>query len=395
MKNKDWKKVKLGEVVEIIGGGTPKTSVDEYWNGEIPWLSVADFNTGKKYVYEAAKKITELGLKNSSAKILKKDQLIISARGTVGVVAMIGKPMAFNQSNYGLDGQSGVLDNHYLYYLLAFLLPQLKSNSYGAVFNSITRKTFDEISFRLPPLAEQKAIAAQLDRADKLRQDLAQSLADYDRLLAASFLDMFGDPVLNPKGWEVVKLGELAKKVGSGSTPKGGQSVYDREGYYFIRSQNVRGGRVDYSDMYYISEEIHHKMKRTWLEKNDVLLNITGASIGRVAIYDRENHMGNVNQHVCIIRLKKTAISSYILYTLSNANYQAMLMNIAGGGTREAFNFKQIKAFPIPLPPLPLQQQFAQLVERIERQKALIQSAQQSAEDLFGALLQAYFYEGK
>ena len=97
-----WRECKLGDVIEIIGGGTPKTSIAEYWNGNIPWLSVVDFNSGKKYISKTEKTITEQGFKNSSTKLLQKNDIIISARGTVGALAMLDKPMTFNQSCYGI-----------------------------------------------------------------------------------------------------------------------------------------------------------------------------------------------------------------------------------------------------------------------------------------------------
>ncbi|MBR2556827.1 MAG: restriction endonuclease subunit S, partial [Methanobrevibacter sp.] len=98
----EWESKSFSELVDIIGGGTPKTSVEEYWNGNIPWISIKDFNNGQKYVLTTEKTITELGLNNSSTKILEKEDIIISARGTVGEVAMIKYEMAFNQSCYGL-----------------------------------------------------------------------------------------------------------------------------------------------------------------------------------------------------------------------------------------------------------------------------------------------------
>ncbi len=107
---------KLSEIMHIIGGGTPKTSKAEYWNGQIPWLSVKDFNNDNRYVYETEKTITEEGLNHSSATLLQKDDIIISARGTVGELAMIPFPMAFNQSCYGLRAKREIVDSSYLYY---------------------------------------------------------------------------------------------------------------------------------------------------------------------------------------------------------------------------------------------------------------------------------------
>ena len=109
-------KYKLSEIMDIIGGGTPKTSKPEYWNGDIPWLSVKDFNNDYRYVYKTEKTITQDGLDNSSTKLLKRNDSIISARGTVGEMAMIPYPMAFNQSCYGLRAKEGIVDEEYLYY---------------------------------------------------------------------------------------------------------------------------------------------------------------------------------------------------------------------------------------------------------------------------------------
>ena len=161
----EWKEYKLGEIVHIIGGGTPKTSEPKYWNGSIPWLSVVDFNNGNKYVYDAEKYITQEGLENSSTRLLKKGDIIISARGTVGAMAMIGREMAFNQSCYGIRN-SELVDNHYLFYLLKNSINELKQNSHGGVFDTITRETFNMIEISLPPLPEQIRIASILSSLD-------------------------------------------------------------------------------------------------------------------------------------------------------------------------------------------------------------------------------------
>jgi len=174
-----WEKHRLGDVIELIGGGTPKTSVPEYWNGGIPWLSVKDFNNDNRYVYETEKSITQLGLEHSSTKMLQKDDIIISARGTVGEMAMIPFPMAFNQSCYGVRGRNG-LDQTFLYYLIKNCISKLKKITHGSVFDTITRDTFDNITVSVPDKGTQNKIASMLSQYDdkiELNERINKNLA--------------------------------------------------------------------------------------------------------------------------------------------------------------------------------------------------------------------------
>src|SRR5690606_21962520 len=152
-------KTNLGNSIKLVGGGTPSTSIPEYWDGEIPWLSVVDFNNDNRWVSTAEKSITDLGLKKSSTKLLNKGDIIISARGTVGAMAQLKGAMAFNQSCYGIKEIENVSAIDFLFYLLKYSLKQINRNTYGAVFDTITTKTFDFINILLPPLPEQKSIA--------------------------------------------------------------------------------------------------------------------------------------------------------------------------------------------------------------------------------------------
>ena len=201
-----------------------------------------------------------------------------------------------------------------------------------------------------------------------------------------------GDPVKNEKGWEKVDLENLTNKISSGSTPLGGKEVYQRNGKFFIRSQNVRMNFIDYSDVYCISDDIHNNMKRTWLKNDDVLLNITGASIGRVATYFGSNDEANVNQHVCIIRTIKNKLNSRFLeYLIATDHFQKVSIGSSSGGTREAFTFEMIKRFSIILPKIELQTQFAQIVEKTEALKAKYQQSLVELENLYGSLSQRAF----
>lgn len=159
-------KYKLTEIMDILGGGTPKTSHSAYWNGDIPWLSVKDFNNDQRYVYETEKRITEAGLNNSSTKLLQKDDTIISARGTVGEMAMIPFPMAFNQSSYGLRAKEGIVLPAFLYYLVKHNVKVLRKNTHGSVFDTITRDTFDGIEVEVPSIEQQEKIAGILEDLD-------------------------------------------------------------------------------------------------------------------------------------------------------------------------------------------------------------------------------------
>lgn len=203
----EWKDYKLGEIIQLIGGGTPKTSVPEYWNGDIPWLSVSDFNNGEKYVYDAEKRISQLGLDNSSTKILHKDDIIISARGTVGIVAMIGRDMAFNQSCYGIRNKD-LVDKHYLYYLVVNSVNGLKQNAYGGVFDTITRETFDLIDISLPPLVEQKRIASILSSLDDKIDLLNRENATLEAMAETLFRQWFIEEA--KEDWEEKPLSSIA-----------------------------------------------------------------------------------------------------------------------------------------------------------------------------------------
>lgn len=175
----EWLKTSLIDIVELIGGGTPKTSKAEYWGGSINWLSVKDFNNENRYVYTTEKTITEVGLNNSSTKLLKKDDIIISARGTVGELAMIPFSMAFNQSCYGIRAKDGI-NSTFLYYLIKHSVRKLKAMTHGSVFDTITRDTFANIEVVIPDIETQQRVAkilADIDDKVENNQSINNNLA--------------------------------------------------------------------------------------------------------------------------------------------------------------------------------------------------------------------------
>jgi type I restriction enzyme S subunit len=235
----EWREYRLSDIMDIISGGTPKTSVPEYWSGNIPWLSVADFNNVNRYVYDTEKHISELGLKNSSTKILKKGQLIISARGTVGALAQLKRDMAFNQSCYGLNANS-LTTNDFLFYLLKYCIAELKQQSSGGVFDTIIRETFDNISVFLPPLPEQKAIADVLSSLDDKIDLLTRQNKTLEDLAQAYFRKWFIEDASDK--WEEIPLGQLFV-ISSGKGLK--KEKFTEHGQYRVLGANGEIGKTN------------------------------------------------------------------------------------------------------------------------------------------------------
>lgn len=179
-----------------------------------------------------------------------------------------------------------------------------------------------------------------------------------------------------PDGWKIVKLGDIATKIGSGITPKGGRAVYQKKGVPIIRSQNVLWGNLSLDDVARITIEQHQKMKSTLVKENDILLNITGASIGRCCFVPKGTEESNVNQHVCIIRLDRTNYPKYILDTLLSFQGQRQIALFQAGGNRQGLNFEQIASIELKVPSFPEQKVIADLLSTwdvaIEKTEQLI-----------------------
>ena len=194
----------------------------------------------------------------------------------------------------------------------------------------------------------------------------------FNKLRKSQFIDMFGDPVSNQKSWQKVKCNHITTKIGSGSTPKGGNSSYKDEGISLIRSMNVHMGKFETKDLAFIDEDQAEKLRNVVIEDDDVLLNITGASVARCCIVPFEILPARVNQHVSIVRCNKNMIQPIFLCNqFICESYQRFLWDIAtsGGATREAITKQQIENLEIILPPIELQNQFADFVKQVDKLK--------------------------
>ena len=287
----------LSDLVDVIGGGTPKTTEESYWNGSIPWLSVKDFCGDKKYVYNTEKSITEEGLNNSSTKLLHKDNIIISARGTVGELAMIPYDMAFNQSCFGLIPK-GNNDPHFVYYLLKDKVRSLKSQTQGSVFDTITKATFDRIECADYSEEDQRRIASILSSLDRKIELNNKINADLEEMAQAIFKNWFVDfePFKDgkfvdselgmiPEGWKVGRLDEIADVVGGSTPSKAKPEYYTQKGIAWLTPKDLSNHPAVYTSrgVIDITEEGYNSTSTKLMPKGTILFT-SRAPIGYISI---------------------------------------------------------------------------------------------------------------
>lgn len=344
MTSNEWKNYKFSELVYILGGGTPKTNVSEYWNGTIPWLSVKDFNSIKKFVYTTEKTITQLGLEKSSTQLLKKNDIIISARGTVGEIAVIPHKMAFNQSCYGIRAKEEIINSDFLYYLLKNSINLLKHNTHGSVFDTITRETFDSIEIKLPPLETQQKIAKVLSAIDdkiELNNSINNNL---EKQAQALFYEIYNNGKCGT-------IGDILEIIETGSRPKGGALTH---GVPSIGAENINGfGVYDYSKDKFISAEFYNKLNRGIVKSKDVLLYKDGAYTGKVSMTldDFPHKQCAVNEHVFLLRTNKLATQFFLYFCLlDNSNRQKIHTLACGKAAQPGLNQNELKSVPIKIP---------------------------------------------
>jgi type I restriction enzyme S subunit len=270
----EWMKTSLIDIVELIGGGTPKTSKAEYWGGNINWLSVKDFNNENRYVYSTEKTITEEGLNNSSTKLLKKDDIIISARGTVGELAMIPFPMAFNQSCYGIRAKEGI-DSIFLYYLIKNSVRKLKAVTHGSVFDTITKDTFTNIEVAIPGIETQHHIAKMLaDVDDKVENN--QRINNNLEQQAVAVFNKFYDTSTNQQPFTT-----LINVLGGG-TPKTGNPEFWDGSIPFFTPKDVGTPYTFKTEKYITESGLKHCNSRLY-PQNTTFVTARG-TVGKISL---------------------------------------------------------------------------------------------------------------
>ena len=344
-----WQTAKLGEICTF-----------KYGKG----LSQDERDGGSKNVYGSN------GVVGKHSKVISNGETIIVGRkGSIGEINWADDSCWPIDTTYYIDKNSTNQNLRWLYWRLKSL--NLTKMNKSAAIPGLNREDAYRLAINLPPLPEQKCIAAILDKAAQIKAKRELAISKLDELEQSMFVEMFGDPVRNTKAWPSVMLGSVTRKLASGATPSGGDSSYKTEGIALIRSMNVHDGEFVYKNLAFIDDEQAAKLSNVVVHTNDVLLNITGASVARVCRVPDSIVPARVNQHVMIIRPTDEINPIFLERQLLTVQMKRKLLQVGGtGATREAITKAQASELNVICPPIAVQRKYAEVVERIEKLKS-------------------------
>lgn len=381
--------VTLGDCCEIVSGATPSTTVKEYWDGRIFWATPKDVSALEgHFISDTARKLTESGLASCAATILPPNSVLFSSRAPIGHVAVNTVPMATNQGFKSFVPKPDRIDAKFLFHWLRANRSYLESLGVGATFKEVSKTIISRVEIPLPSLPDQRHIATILDKADALCAQRRAAIAKLDELLQSVFIEMFGDPATNPKGWPMRKIADLLDSVKYGSSDKATQ-----EGEIpILRMNNLTySGQIELSDLKYITAK--QADEKYLVEPGDILFNRTNSKelVGKTAVYDGPIPMayagylvrGRVNQSNA-----PEYISAFLNSVWGKAILRNMCKNIVGMANINAREFSSIE---LPVPPSELQRKFQQYVRAVRMQKQRMQEGMKKLDELFACLQQRAF----
>ena len=311
---------------------------------------------------------------SAPTKMAAPEDILISVRAPIGAMNYAKEECCIGRGLAALKPDKTKVSPEFIFWLLKGKNAELNSKGTGSTFKAIGRKVLEETKVPDIPLEKQLEHSETLEKIYAVIQRRKSERQMLDDLVKARFVEMFGNSVTNEKRWKQKLLGEITTKIGSGATPKGGKSAYQENGITLIRSMNVHNGMFEYKELAHISDEQATKLDNVVIEENDVLLNITGASVARSCVVPSKILPARVNQHVCIIRCKECIIPEFLNKLLIDDNYQKLLWSIAGAGaTREAITKQQVESLQIIMPPVELQNEFMRFCHQVDKSKFIQQ----------------------
>lgn len=370
----------MGEITDVIAGQSPPSSTYNNNQQGLPFFQgKVDFGVTFPKVRVWC---------NEPVKIAKPNDILISVRAPVGptnicnVESCIGRGLSAIRSKANTKYK-------YVFYFLRSIEERIFDKGHGSTFNAITQNELREIKIPFPPLPIQKQIAEILEKSDEAKQKRKEANKLTDEFLQSVVIEMFGDPVKNPKRWEVKSFDQLVEKFQYGTSVKSSQ-----RGLPVLRIPNIIQGVVDLSNLKTV--ELSKKEEESLiLNDSDILFVRTNGNpdyVGRCALFNLKDKYVFASYLIRAILIKENVNSFFLVYLLGNSNYRNVIRSKCST-TAGQFNIntKGLGSLPIILPPLPLQQRFAEVVNKTEALKEKQKQSEQELENLFQSLMQKAF----
>lgn len=393
--------MELGKVIKSLNTGLNPRKFFQLNtpDAEFYYVTIKEMVNGKIVYNENTDRLNAEALRLCNNRSnLEKGDVLFTGTGTIGkTVVLTETPTTWNikEGVYTIKPIPEKLDSNYLAFALSStaIRSRYMTNVAGGTVKSLKMADLEKTEIPLPPLPDQQKIAAHLDSIQSAIDNKKQQLAQLDELVKSKFVEMFGENPVESGKWKVETLGSKSELITKGASPRWQGVEYQSEGTLFVTSENVREGYVDLTKSKYLPDEINEILPRSILKKNDVLINIVGASIGRAAIYEFEQK-ANINQAVALVRLNssdldKTFLLIYLNSELAMKLYQSMIK----GGARDNLSLKNISDLSIPVPPIELQNTFAEYVQKIDSAKSIIKTQLEDLQELLDSKMDEYFGE--
>lgn len=384
-------RITIGDVCSFLNGGTPSKSVERYFQGDIPWITGADITS--PVVTKARSYITKDAIACSATNRVPAGTVLLVTRTSVGKVAIAGVDLCFSQDITALIPDTARLHARYLVGFLKTQAAHLERQARGATIKGITRQVVADLEIPLPPLAEQRRIAAVLDQAEALRAKRRAALAELDSLTQSIFLDLFGDPATNPKAWPRKQLSEVVAEFRYGTSNKS-----QSNGTPALRIPNVAGGVIDLEDLKLVPVE-KPEFERLRLHDGDLLFVRTNGNpeyVGRCAVFETATvsfygYRGDefiyasylIRARLSSNKIMPVFLREFLMGPEGRRQLRARSKTSAG---QFNINIEGLGGILIPIPPLPLQREFARRVTAVERLKTVHRASLAELDALFATL---------